>query len=238
MVNESFLRLLHGLFEPIILQQCEGQGGSLWMSSLLMAKMVQFDRLACLRNRNVLELGSGIGVGGFTAAKWGGANRVWLTDNDPNVLEVLHRTREINGCDNAQVQLLEWTAKERVLPLVDVIIGCDVIFSEIFKTPDLFAEPEEIGCFETAKHVANTIKLYLQEHGIAILISNTSRSPDECALFMSFAKDIGLEIQIENIPDEIKEEAIKFALLNITDCPFLELHDTYVLFKIKSTTQN
>lgn len=64
-------------------------GELVWQASVLTAHYIA-SAPAALRGAAVLELGSGVGLAGLIAAR-AGAAEVWLTDNEPTVLELLER---------------------------------------------------------------------------------------------------------------------------------------------------
>jgi predicted nicotinamide N-methyase len=88
-----------------------------------------------LRGLNVLELGSGVGLGGLTAALY--ARHVVLTDCSPVALAMLEMSvQRHTGHGTATVELLKWgnvAAVEALLvkyniPAFDLVIGCDIFY--------------------------------------------------------------------------------------------------------------
>jgi 16S rRNA (guanine1207-N2)-methyltransferase len=79
-----------GLFSPAKLDQ----------GSLAMLSHIRFEP-----DDKVLDLGCGYGLIGIYAAKLTGAERVWMSDNDPAAVECAVRNLAFNGVDGAHVVL-------------------------------------------------------------------------------------------------------------------------------------
>ena len=99
-------------------------GAALWPSSLALAGLV--DKF--VEGRTVLELGSGLGLGGAAAAQ-AGARRVVCTDMDDELVEMLSSTGD--------AYQLDWCDDESYLnERFDCVIGADVAY-ENSVVPDL-----------------------------------------------------------------------------------------------------
>ena len=97
-------------------------GAALWPSSLALAGLV--DRF--VEGRSVLELGSGLGLGG-AAAQQAGASKVVCTDMDDELVAML----------GEGAHQLDWTDDESYLgERFDCVIGADVAY-EVSVVPDL-----------------------------------------------------------------------------------------------------
>lgn len=77
--------------------------------------------------RSILELGSGLGVAGITAAAMG--HDVTLTENDPNALAFIKANIAENRCDHAKVRRLDWYQPD-LEGRFDLIIGSDLVYRE------------------------------------------------------------------------------------------------------------
>ncbi|KAJ2570600.1 hypothetical protein IW140_002272 [Coemansia sp. RSA 1813] len=91
-----------------------------------------------IRDKNVIELGSGCGLAGFTCAAMGAAN-VLCTDVNGNVLHILEDNRKLNPSivDKIQVADLDWEDTNECARLskdVDVVIGSDIVCMRYLKT--------------------------------------------------------------------------------------------------------
>jgi predicted O-methyltransferase YrrM len=75
--------------------------------------------------RRVLELGSGIGVAGISAARLG--HNITLTEYDPDALNFLNANVGLNNCIHARVQHLDWF-KPDLERHFDLIIGSEIIY--------------------------------------------------------------------------------------------------------------
>ena len=128
-------------------------GLSLWEGSIYLSKYIQY-HVSQFRDKSILELGSGLGLGSLMAASIGLAKQVIITDGHPVVyhrckqilqdnLCFINRVRQehsIQHTDIVQVRQLYWyldTEPEchddlRSLPPIDLIIASDTIYD-----PDL-----------------------------------------------------------------------------------------------------
>lgn len=103
------------------------QGFPMW-SKLWDAAVVLMQHLVDLpvdRKRSILELGSGLGVAGITAAAAG--HNVTLTENDPNALMFLQANVAQNRCDRAKVCRLDWYQPD-LEGKFDLIVGSDLVY--------------------------------------------------------------------------------------------------------------
>jgi predicted nicotinamide N-methyase len=117
-----------------------GVGAKLWGAALTMSQMLCREP-DLVRGKDVLELGSGVGLCGLLASKLGAAH-VTLTDFEESLLDALDRSVEANDVTNASVCALDWT-KELIYEdtqtpnpnhalltdaTFDVLIGSDVLY--------------------------------------------------------------------------------------------------------------
>jgi predicted nicotinamide N-methyase len=77
--------------------------------------------------RSILELGSGLGVAGITAAAMG--HDVTLTENDPNAIAFIKANIAENRRDHAKVRRLDWYQPD-LEGRFDLIIGSDLVYRE------------------------------------------------------------------------------------------------------------
>jgi SAM-dependent methyltransferase len=118
-------------------------GSDLWDSALVLAYgLPGILKTPNLRNKTVLELGSGTGAVGLYCSKCLGAKRVVVTDLAEN-LDLIRRNRDENGLDEDAVEIfaLDWThdelpdeITERNPTGFDIILGSDLC--EFFHTDD------------------------------------------------------------------------------------------------------
>jgi len=96
----------------------------LWPSSIALASRCL--RESSLRDRQVLEVGCGLGLAGIAAARAGAA--VTLTDYEPDALLFAHYNTMANGEEESCAPvLLDWRSPECNVTY-DVILGADVMY--------------------------------------------------------------------------------------------------------------
>lgn len=98
---------------------------TLWPASLaaaILLKSPAAERLA--RNKNVLELGCGLGLAGIVASKC--AKSCCLTDHDEEVVQMLQDRNN----PNIDARYLEWRDDDRPseIPASDFVIGADIAY--------------------------------------------------------------------------------------------------------------
>jgi len=144
-------------------------GAALWPSSLALAGLV--DRF--VEGRSVLELGSGLGLGG-AAAQQAGASKVVCTDMDEELVSMLG--------DGAR--RLDWTDGDSYLgERFDCVIGADVAY-EVSVVPDL----------------VRATRAHVSDDGVALIVGERKR-PAMRALLDALPADLtrALDYDMERV---------------------------------------
>lgn len=113
-------------------------GLSIWLGSELLSQYITLHH-DLLYNKNVLELGSGLGLCGIVSYLVCGAKSVCLTDGDVNVLHNLRYNVEMNiqKEDEVHVGLLGMEDKDRPINEVQVVLNEDSIRKNPISCPQL-----------------------------------------------------------------------------------------------------
>lgn len=120
----------------------EGQsstGASIWPSAVSLSRYLE-DESVLVKGKNVLEIGSGLGVNSL-AAEAIGAKMVTITDGDPSVLNLAsgNMQRNFPRATNVRVRALSFGDKDIIGSLVeeakeaggyDLIIGSDLTYKK------------------------------------------------------------------------------------------------------------
>lgn len=97
----------------------------IWPAGTVLASFL--DRLAHDPRRQMLEIGSGIGLVGVVAAAAG--HNVTITDYNPHALNFARANAALNGYNTIAVEQLDWLTLQ--LPgTYDMIVGSEVIYKE------------------------------------------------------------------------------------------------------------
>lgn len=147
-------------------------GYLLWGAARVLARWIHIHR-ELFDGKTVLEVGSGLGLGGIVATRY--ASRTILTDYQDDTCRALEYnlalnrtfTHALDGTKPAvAVESLDWDSIESIngsapdlKPKVDVIIGCDII-----------CEPS------TADGFLRVVRNRLSAHGVAYLMNADSHS--------------------------------------------------------------
>ncbi len=92
------------------------------------AAVVLADFMASLTpQERILEIGSGLGLVGLTAALFG-HKEVVITDHEEECLDFVRLNAILNGLDNVVVEKLDWNAPQE-LGQFNVIVGAEVVYS-------------------------------------------------------------------------------------------------------------
>ena len=113
-------------------------GGKVWDSGRVLAELLSTQYREQLPNMKVLELGSGTGIGGLTAAAAGAS--VTLTDGSLGVIPLLEANVRVNELEErVSISRLRWGFNTDLLTAVgdqpDLVIGSDLLYS-----PDTFSD--------------------------------------------------------------------------------------------------
>lgn len=108
------------------------EGQKIWPASIAFAQMITGAGRQQVKDRDVIELGCGVGGVGIAAAL-AGARSVLLTDFQPKSLELAQAAAEANGVgDRVSTRLLDWkdpswAGLDSFEP--DLILASDVLYS-------------------------------------------------------------------------------------------------------------
>merc|ERR1712232_217985 len=109
-------------------------GNIIWDSGLALSKFFawrEMQRKGWAHSTRVFELGAGTGIVGLTLGKMGAT--VTMTDNEPEVLELLRQNATANCVTNAKVHELNWSDRQTFLkPSIpfNMIVAADVLYSK------------------------------------------------------------------------------------------------------------
>jgi predicted nicotinamide N-methyase len=148
-------------------------GYLLWGAARVLARWIHLNQDK-FKYRTVLEVGSGLGLGGIVAAHY--AKQITLTDYQADTLRALEYNLKLNGFDvssngssdesqpvtsNVIVDFLDWDHLEDIEEhkKADIVIGCDII-----------CEPS------TAIGFLAVIRRHLKQNGVAYLLNANSHS--------------------------------------------------------------
>ena len=150
-----------------------GVGGKLWKAALLLAEQLEDDSekrggggedgtTIDVKDKTVLELGAGVGLVGFAAAKLG-AKEVVLSDFEAPLLEALRGSLERNGCseETTKVRWLDWRADGATASSDEVGASSKKTKTSLLKPPEHFLE---LGDKDTYDVILGSDCLYESHH--------------------------------------------------------------------------
>jgi predicted nicotinamide N-methyase len=134
---------------PTIKHQ-ESLASTLWPPALATAILCRSPQtIDLLKDKAVLELGSGLGLAGLAASDV--AASCHLTDNDDNIVSLLKDLVKDN--DRVEADLLEWRDEDRKanIPEADVVLGADIAYYYFLLRPLMdtliaYMKPRDSAC--------------------------------------------------------------------------------------------
>jgi len=104
-------------------------GAVLWPAASAIASHLLIHKDSLLRNKIILEIGTGTGLVAL-AASLGGAQRVLATDYESIPLELLKYAATLNSVPSTilDTQLLDLCDSQAPLPLADVVVAADIMY--------------------------------------------------------------------------------------------------------------
>jgi predicted nicotinamide N-methyase len=110
-----------------------------------------------IREKKVLELGSGLGLLGLTSAEV--AANCLVTDNDEEVVKLLQDAITKQSLSNVQAQVIEWRDKHNVEEKVDAVIASDVAYYYFLLRP-----------------LMDTTRAYMKEDALLLFVGQANRA--------------------------------------------------------------
>eukprot|EP00210_Caulerpa_lentillifera_P006879 g6576.t1 len=186
-------------------------GQIVWPASQVLSWFLhQFPDL--VRNKTVLELGSGCGLAGLVAAQLG-ASTVYLTDSSPVILHQLQKTIELNcnqGGGEKRISRLEWGQQETIKRLIDefkeqgkfpdVIIAADV-FQTSFGSPALL--------FQSIKHITESHPSKKMTFYVCFALRKTTKEE----LVKECAQEEGFILEEVSLPSQFSKQSLRRSTL-------------------------
>jgi 2-polyprenyl-3-methyl-5-hydroxy-6-metoxy-1,4-benzoquinol methylase len=155
-------------------------GLALWRGAEILAEYL-VEHADLVKGKQVLELGSGMGLVGIVA-HYLGADNVILTDGDSKVLENLqYNINQLEPCDTISCRQLIW-GKDANLPKQNVILAADCLYM-----------------IPSVKPFWKTVATLLNPTGMLIYVMvSSSQMPFEQVV--QIAKENGLDVETDDAP--------------------------------------
>jgi len=130
----------------------------------------------------VVELGSGVGLGGLAAGTRREVGRVIMTDYDPGALDLIRdnvaHNSAVTGSDKCSAVLCEWGVRSPDIPQSPLVVGSDLIYAPEVVQPLLAA-----------------VDHCLSANGTFVLVSSFDIGTESNALFAKTARELGLAVE-------------------------------------------
>ena len=101
-------------------------GSSIWLSALALIGWIAANGKVLLRDRQILELGSGIGVVGLFAGAYASPQNVRLTDGAHMLVSLEEHNVQLNPSVRGQCDVLEWGSGK--VDSADVILAAHCVY--------------------------------------------------------------------------------------------------------------
>lgn len=128
--------------------------GKLWPAAKALAQWLH-EHPETIKNKNVLELGAGLGLPSLVAAQC--ATSIVCTDADANAMEYVQASAKHLGCTNLSTAVLDWQQIPEGLE-TDVVLLSDVnynpdAFPALLQTIQFFIESKAIVVLSTPQRL-------------------------------------------------------------------------------------
>jgi len=151
----------------------------IWEASVVLAD--HLIRIGLGKEKNILEIGAGMGVTGLFLGAFG--YKITVTEYEEDALELLRMNVEHNGLDTVTVKKLDWNDPD-LTETYDVICGSELIFNVTFMEP-----------------IIKLFRKYLRPEGTVFLAHDARR---RCML--QFIGMIPGKYEIENVAKTMKKD--------------------------------
>jgi len=172
-----------------------GYAGEVWDGALVLTHFIinkDNNHSINFENKTILELGSGTGICGLTAAMKN-AKKVYITDKEIGLANsnYLSNISIFPTCSEVKILPLDWTKKEeykKIEEKFDFILCSDIIWK-----PDLFTD------------IINVMDTYTIAHHTQIILVYTYREQRDMNFFKKLKEDTGKWL-IDVIPENCLDE--------------------------------
>lgn len=153
----------------------------------------------CLKDKSILELGSGVGFLGISLMKSTKLKKLIMTDHHQSVLNVLEENVRSNKIPQnvCEIKLLDWEKEHAASDIgpIDMVIGSDIVFDS-----------------RIIPGLVSTLKKALQIAEIGI-IANVQRNQDTISEFQNCLSNHNLDFNVEVFD---KEQMLLYQITNKT----------------------
>lgn len=162
-----------------------GVAGEVWNSAYLLSSLITSKKCErIMKNKTILEIGSGTGICGIFASL-SGAKKVYLTDREDN-LNILHESFQLNKIEIANknceivIKSLDWNyapSFKNIEDKIDLIIASDIVYhglnyNNIVELIKYFSKNKNIKINNNKPQNINQDKL---ESNTEVILAFTSR---------------------------------------------------------------
>ena len=156
-------------------------GFTLWGASVVLSRFL-LENIKYVDGKDILELGSGLGLTGLTAAMIEESNYVWLTDFHSAVVENCKFNISLNNLERkCSAKVLDWEAEEDSnWRQFDLIIGSDVI-----------CQPSD------GENISQVLTRFLKKNGTALFCLGSPASRYGVKEFPGFMAAAGFELSFQ-----------------------------------------
>jgi predicted nicotinamide N-methyase len=136
--------------------------------------------------RRILELGSGLGVAGITAASLG--HHITLTEYNADALEFLKANAQLNQCQHIPIHHLDWF-QPQLKGSFDLIVGSEIVYQK-----------------EAVAALGDLFRKYLAPNGQAVLVERVRSTG--AVFFEKMADKFDIRAQKRTLKSNKKAETI------------------------------
>ena len=98
------------------------EGLKLWGTGIVLARYI-YHHQSAFAGKRVLEIGTGVGIGGLAALKWGSPMEVLMTDSEPSVVENCAKNIQKNQLKSVKPRVFNWRGSGSIEGKYDIIMS-------------------------------------------------------------------------------------------------------------------
>jgi predicted nicotinamide N-methyase len=102
-------------------------GLKLWDAGIVLARYGILNP-AYFKDKDVLELGAGVGIAGIAIQKWTQCKSITMTDYHEGVVSNIGKNMKKNQISEPAPIVFDWCKPEQLTTQFDVIIGSDIVY--------------------------------------------------------------------------------------------------------------
>ncbi|KAL8713185.1 MAG: hypothetical protein Q9220_002706 [cf. Caloplaca sp. 1 TL-2023] len=188
---------------PSLLSSNGDSGFRTWAAALFLATYLYGDGRCLVENKNIIELGAGLGFLSILCAKHLGAKHVLTTDGSEPVVDMAKENITMNGVNGVvDTAVLKWGS-----PIPDNLLHVEEDFTpyDLVLGADMVYEPRDFPAL-----MSTLQELFSRFPNLQVLISSAVRREATLDSFLGACRHSGFEVELLNVNPVPENEQLGF----------------------------